>query len=77
MEFAHLPNRVVQSINNETGDHCIDIFVRDDGTFGYEEYRRDHEDLRGWFSLQRFGGQTFASEAEALGHASKAVDYVK
>jgi len=31
------------------GNHCVDIFRRDDGTFGFEEYRRDPEDLKGWF----------------------------
>jgi hypothetical protein len=72
-----VPDRVVASINNETGDHCVDIFVREDGSFGYEEFRRDHEDLNGWFSLRRFGGQVFASEADALREAEQTVEWLK
>ena len=68
-------NRVVLSFDNEAGDHCVDIFMRDDGTFGYEEYRRDHEDPRGWFSLQRHGSRSFPSEADALGHRIEDIAY--
>ncbi len=64
-----MPIRVIESINNATGDHCVDIFVRDDGSFGFEEYRRDHEDLRGWFPLHRYGTQSFASKDAALHQA--------
>jgi len=49
-----MPTRVIASFNNPAGDHCVDIFVRDDGTFGFEEYRRDPEDMRGWFPLHRY-----------------------
>ena len=70
------PDRVVASFNNETGDHCVDIFRRDDGSFGFEEYRRDHEDLRGWFPLHRYHGLVFASEADALERARTAVEWM-
>jgi hypothetical protein len=71
-----VPSRVIASFNNDSGDHCIDIFQREDGSFGFEEYRRDHEDLRGWFSLHRHGNQVFSSEASALGYAKTAVDWL-
>lgn len=29
----------------------MDLFARPDGTFGFEEYRRDIEDGRGWFPI--------------------------
>ncbi|HEY2564091.1 MAG TPA: hypothetical protein VGI44_10300, partial [Acidimicrobiales bacterium] len=28
-------------------DRCVDIFSRPDGTFGFEEFRRDPEDMGG------------------------------
>jgi len=28
-------------------DRCVDVFARPDGTFGFEEFRRDPEDM-GW-----------------------------
>jgi len=71
-----MANRVVASIDNAAGDRCVDIFVRDDGTFGFEEFRRDWEDLRGWFPLQRCGSQSFASENEALSQARSSIAWL-
>ena len=68
--------RVVASFESLAGDHCVDIFVRDDGTFGFEEYRRDHEDLSGWFSLHRYAHQVFASDEEALAQAKAMVAWL-
>jgi predicted oxidoreductase (fatty acid repression mutant protein) len=65
---AHV-NRVLASFDNDAGDHCVDVFARDDGTFGFEEFRRDPEDLRGWFPLNRYSTQVFATEADALSQA--------
>lgn len=71
-----MPDRVVASISNPEGDHCVDIFVREDGTFGFEEFRMDPEDLRGWFSLQRYAYQVFGSEEEALAQAKATVAWM-
>jgi len=71
-----VPTRVVASFNNPTGDHCVDIFARDDGTFGFEEYRRDPEDLRGWFPLHRYVSQVFATDQEALAQAKATVAWM-
>ena len=38
--MAHV-NRVLRSINNEDASLCVDIFLRPEGTVGFEEYRRD------------------------------------
>ena len=48
--MAHA-NRVLQSIENDDAGRCVDLFARPDGTFGFEEYRRDIEDGRGWFAI--------------------------
>jgi hypothetical protein len=61
--------KVLNSLENSAGDHCVDIFVRDDGTFGFEEYRRDPEDMSGWFSLHRYSRQVFATAEDALAEA--------
>lgn len=44
-------NRVLQSIETPDGGRCVDLFIRPDGSFGFEEYRRDVEDGRGWFPI--------------------------
>ena len=46
--MAHA-NRVVRSIETDDGGRCVDLFAHPDGSFGFEEYRRDIEDGRGWF----------------------------
>ena len=68
--------RVTASFNNPAGDRCVDIFARDDGTFGFEEYRRDHEDMKGWFPLHRYSGQVFATEDDALVRAKASVAWL-
>lgn len=58
-------NRVLKSINIEDESRCVDIFQRRDNSFGFEEYRRDIEDNRGWFAIGFFGNLVFDSEARA------------
>jgi [ribosomal protein S5]-alanine N-acetyltransferase len=68
--------RVVDSLLNPSADHCVDVFVRDDGTFGFEEYRSDPEDGRGWFALNRFADLVFAAQADALADARARVAWL-
>ena len=70
-------NKVLASIENHYGDHCVDVFSRVDGTFGFEEYRRDPEDGGRWYSLHRFSRQVFASEEDALVRAKACVEWLK
>jgi hypothetical protein len=70
-------NLVVKSINAAGEDRCVDIFRRPDDTFGFEEYRRDVEDQRGWFAVGFYGGQMFESEAAALATAFAAVSWLE
>jgi len=67
---------VLTSLENSSGDHCVDIFVRTDGTFGFEEYRRDPEDVSGWFSLHRYSHQVFATAEDALAEAKSRVAWM-
>lgn len=69
-------NRVLRSIETEGGGRCVDIFVRPDGTFGFEEYRRDVEDGRGWFLIGHHSRHVHASEAEALAAARSKVTWL-
>jgi hypothetical protein len=71
-----VPTRVVASFDSFAGDPCVDIFVRDDGTFGFEEHRRNSEDLRGWFPLHRASNQVFAIDQDALAQAMVTVAWM-
>ena len=64
---------VVRSINNTDVSLCVDIFQREDNTFGFEEYRRDLETNEGWYKVGFFGDIIFSSEEEAYNNACKSV----
>jgi hypothetical protein len=69
-------NLVLKSINAAGEDRCVDLFRRPDGTFGFEEYRRDVEDQRGWFAIGVYGDRTFDTEAATLAAAAAAVSWL-
>ena len=68
--------KVLTSIENSAGNHSVDIFVRADGTFGFEEYRRDPEDVSGWFSLHRYSHRVFSTAEAALAQAKSKVEWM-
>jgi len=63
--MAHV-NKVIRSINNEDASLCVDIFRRPDNTFGFEEYRREIEDNRGWFPIGDHSSYVFDSDVATL-----------
>ncbi|GKQ52460.1 hypothetical protein [Bradyrhizobium sp. Ce-3] len=74
--MAHV-NRVLRSINDEDGARCVDIFLRPDGTIGFEEYRRDVEDSRGWFPVGGHSFGIFHEEGAALAAAMRDVPWLR
>jgi hypothetical protein len=70
-------NRVLRSIETVDGMRCVDFFIRPDASFGFEEYRRDTEDARGWFPIGFHADGKFASEEEAETKALIAVSWLK
>ncbi|HWK95815.1 MAG TPA: hypothetical protein VNR39_10365 [Pseudolabrys sp.] len=73
--MAHV-NKVLRSINDQGADRCVDIFRRPDGSVGFEEFRRDAEDMLGWFAIGGHSGHVFASEADALAAALASVAWL-
>lgn len=69
-------NRVLQSIETPDGGRCVDLFVRPDGSFGFEEYRRDVEDGRGWFPIGFHKYRIYATETEAHAKARTLVSWL-
>lgn len=66
-------SRVFDSIENDEHNRCVDLFLRSDGTYGFEEFRRDVEDGGAWTPVQYYSGAVFPSKEEALDAAIKAV----
>lgn len=66
---------VVASLEDATGDRCVDILDFRNGMFGFVECRRDPEDGFGW---RRLGAMTtgFASEEDAHADACDAVKWL-
>ena len=54
----------------------MDIFSRPDGTFGFEEFRRDPEDMGLWTPIAHFAGWEFDTEDDALAAAREAVPWL-
>lgn len=69
-------NKVLESIHNDSSDQCVDIFVRPDGSFGFEEFRRDIEDGGAWSSLRRYSTLKFGSMEEAVQQARHYVTWL-
>jgi hypothetical protein len=73
--MTHL-NKVMQSINDGDGLRCVDIFRRPDATFGFEEYRRDPEDPRGWAAIGGHDLARFETAETALAAARERVAWL-
>ena len=67
---------VMRSINNTNESLCVDIFQREDSSFGFEEYRRDLESNEGWYKVGTFGESIFSSQDEAYKSACKNVAWL-
>jgi len=74
--MAHA-NRVLRSIETDDGGRCVDLFARPDGTFGFEEYRRDSEDGRGWFAIGYHASARFETAESALREALARIAWLR
>lgn len=74
--MAHT-NKVIRSINLPGDTVCVDLFQRPDGTFGFDEFRRDPEDNRGWYSIGHHDAETFESADTALTAAKIRISWLE
>jgi len=64
---------VFASIENPQHDRCVDLFRRPDGSYGFEEFRRDPEDVGEWTPVRYYSGASQASALDAFDAAVRAV----
>lgn len=57
---------VLSSIENDQHDRCVDLFRRPDGSFGFEEFRRDVEDAGAWTPVAYYSRAAYASNEATL-----------
>ena len=69
-------NTVLVSFEGDDGAACLDIFEREDGTFGFEQYRSDLDGADRWQSLSKYAQLSFASGEEALSAAKQRVPWL-
>lgn len=67
---------VLASIEDETGDRCVDIIRLPDGQFAYRECRRDPEDGHGWRYLSEAPPPMFDTEAAARDAAARDIGWM-
>ena len=69
-------NIIIRSINLKGDTVCVDIFTRADGTYGFDEFHRNPEDGRGWFSIGHYGLREFSGFDDALNEAKQTVAWL-
>lgn len=68
--------KVLRSMESPQKERCVDIFQRHDHTHGFEEYRIDAEDGRGWFAIGHHKHRSFLTIAETLESARQVVPWL-
>jgi hypothetical protein len=67
---------VFLSIENFEHDRCVDFFSRPDGTYGFEEFRRDTEDRGAWTPVRYYSEGVYPSQEAALAAAKQSVAWL-
>jgi hypothetical protein len=68
--------KVLASPSTPSVDRCVDTFVRPNGTFGFEEFRRDPEDIGQWTPIAYYSAQEFVTESDAVEAAREALPWL-
>ena len=68
--------KVLASPSTPAVDRCVDIFSRPDGTIGFEEFRRDPEDMGAWTPMAYYSERVYSAESDALAAACDAVPWL-
>jgi hypothetical protein len=67
---------VVASLETDNGLRCVDIVKRPDGSYFWDEWRRDPEDPSGWHSASRRSVGQFETEESARRDAAHIVEWL-
>ena len=67
---------VLASIENDQHDRCVDLFRRPDGSFGFEEFRRDPDYAGAWTPVAYFSALRHPSLAATLAEAARRVAWL-
>jgi hypothetical protein len=68
---------VVATIHSDDGDRCVKIVKRPDGTFGFDEYRRDPEDSGGWTFVKSAAQSIYPTQEQAAAAARAGLGWLR
>jgi hypothetical protein len=68
---------VVDTVHNLDADRCVKIIKQPDGTFGFQEYRREPEDAGRWTLVSEGSRGAHATELKALAAAEDNVAWLR
>ena len=68
---------VLASLQTPDGSRCVDLFQRPDGSFGFEEFRKDAEDRGAWTPLHGYAAAAYRSRDDALAAARRNVNWLR
>ncbi len=68
---------VINSINNDNNNLCIDFFIRKNKTFGYQEYRKDPENISELYRIGNYDYKVFLNKDDAYHDAKKTIVWFK
>lgn len=77
MKVTRPRNLVISSHNDHGETICVDIFQRPDQSFGFEEYRRDPEDGRGWFPVGHYADRRYDTYDAAKSAAANCIGWFR
>ena len=66
-------SRVMATLHNDDAHRCVKIIEGSDGTFGFQEFRRDPEDAGGWTLVRESPPGTYATQVQAVAAAKNEV----
>jgi hypothetical protein len=67
---------VLVSYQTFEANRCVDIFSRPNGSYGFEEFRRDPEDMGAWTPVTYFSGREYPTEMDAVAAARSAISWL-
>ena len=64
---------VTHSVDNQEQTRCVDIIQDLNGTFRFQEWRREPEDISGWFLILDSSPKTYPTALEAIIAAKQSI----
>ena len=71
-----LKKKVIESFEMKSGARCVDIMHFPDGSFSFQEFRKDAEDTSGWFPIGQPSTERFDTRELAISAAVKKITWL-